>query len=388
MKILILKDQSRYNVLRIFSDTLASAFKNMGNDVDIFDGAAEDVTAQLQHTKLQNYNLVFSFNAILIDSCEIILNNQDTLFWSFLVDHPYYHHMRLLVPHTNHIVSCIDHAHVQYLKQYYPNIKASYYMPHGGNIPSTQIKDFNDRKYNVVFLGSYSDTQPLETFIDSLPDLVKMIINQVIENYYTVWTEPLENLYTHEFNKYHLDLSKEEFPAFMHEIVYIDQYIRAINRELILNTLTANGIVVDVFGANWECYECPNSENLHIHGHINYTEALDVMCNSKLVLNPLPLFTNGSHERVFTSMLCGALCVSEQNMYLSKEFTDGVDIAFFQMHNLPQLPKIIQALLKHPIEAAAIAKKGHTIAAKNHTWKKRAADILEIAGVHLNNMEE
>ncbi len=384
MKILILKGQSRYDVLRIFSDTMASAFKKLGNDVEIFDGTVEDVTAQLQHTKLQYYDLVFSFNGIMVDSCDIILNNPDTLFWSFLVDHPYYHHIRLRVPHKNHIVSCIDHTHVQYLKQYYPNIKASYFMPHGGNVPSTPLKDYNDRKYNVVFLGSYSDTQPLETSISQLPDLVKMIVNEVIKNYYSIWTEPLENLYQYEFKKYQLDLSKEELSAFLNEISYVDEYIRAINRELILNTLTANGIVVDVFGANWEHYECPNPENLRIHGHLGYTEALEVMCNSKLVLNPLPLFTNGSHERVFTSMLCGAVCVSEQNMYLSKEFTDGENIAFFQMQNLLQLPKIIQALLDHPSEAASIAEKGHALAAEHHTWEKRAEDLLEIASQYLN----
>lgn len=383
MKILILKGQSRYGVLRKFSDTMAAAFRNLGNDIDIFDGDVEDVTPQLQHTKLQYYDLVFSFNAVLIESCEVILNNPDTLFWSFLVDHPYYHHSRLMIPHKNHIVSCIDRTHVQYLRQHYPNIKSCYYMPHGGDVPASPVRDFKDRKYNVVFLGSYSDTQPLETFIGKLPDLVKMIVNEVIQNYYNIWTEPLENLYQYEFKKYQLDLSKEEFASLMNELVYIDQYIRAINRELILNTLTANGIVVDVFGANWEHYACKNPETLHLHGQIGYTEALKVMCNSKLVLNPLPLFTNGSHERIFTSMLCGAICVSEQNPYLAEEFTHGENIAFFQMQNLLQLPDIIDTLLSHPNKAASIATNGRTIATATHTWEKRAASILELAKKHM-----
>lgn len=383
MKILVVKGQSRYGVLRYFSDTMAEAFKNLGHEVDIFDGDMEDLTPQLEHTKLQFYDMVFSFNAILIDSCDIVINNPDTMFWSFLVDHPYYHHERLMTPHKNHIVSCIDRVHTQYLQQYYPHTKGHYYVPHGGNIPSTPVKAYEDREYNVVFLGSYSDTKPLEAFIDNLPDLVQLIVNDVLQSYYSIWTEPLEDIYLHVLRKYQVELTNEELASFLNGLMGVDEYIRAINRELLLNTLTANGIVVDVFGANWEHFQCEHPENLRIHNRIDYTEAMEVMCNSKIVLNPLPLFTNGSHERVFTSMLCGAVCVSEQNTYLSEEFAHGENLAFFQMQNLLQLPDIINTILSHPEKAASIAAKGHALAKEKHTWENRAEEILELAKKHI-----
>lgn len=382
-RILVLKGQSRYDVLRIFCDTMVSAMKNRNVIVDILDAAAEDVASQIQFTKMQNYDLVLCFNAILIDNCKIFLNNPDTLFWSFLVDHPYYHHLRLLEPHNNHIISCIDNAHVQYAKQYYPNLKGCYYMPHGGNLPACTPKNFEDREYNVVLMGSYSNTKPLEDTMNQFPDLVKMVVNNVMKNHFNNCSEPLENLFSYEFNKYQLNLTKAEFAGIMNELVCVDQYLRAINRELILNTLTSNNITVDVFGSGWEHYACPNPENLRIHGQIGYTEVLETMCNSKIVLNPLPLFTNGSHERVFTSMLCGAVCVSEKNIYLEKEFTDNENIAFFSMNNLNHLPGTIDTLLSNPDKAQQIAANGLTLATKQHTWANRAEAILNI----LANME-
>ena len=378
MNILVLKGQSRYDVLRIFCDTMIDAFTNLGHSVDIFDGCSENLDAVISHCKMQDYDFVFCFNAILIENCDIFLNNPDTIVWSFLVDHPYYHHLRLLSPHKNHIVSCIDHAHVQYLRKHYPHIQAFHYVPHGGNLPVSQPKEYLDREINVAFMGSYSDTQPLENTMNQLPDLIKMVVNNVIKNYYATWTEPLENLYDYEFRKYQLNLSREEFAGFMNELTCVDQYLRALNRELILNTLTSNGVKVDVFGAGWEHYACPNPENLCIHGQIGYTEVLETMCNSKIVLNPLPLFTNGSHERVFTSMLCGAVCVSEKNLYLQQEFTDNENITFFNMAALHEFPKQIQALLDNPEQAAFIAQNGQALATQMHTWQHRAQSIIDI----------
>lgn len=338
---------------------------------------SNDLLSVAHSCKMQDYDFVFSIDSIFLAERELYLKNPDTLFWSFLVDHPYYLYSRLLEQHNNQIVSCVDYAHIQYLRKCHPNIKYSCFMPHGGNIPAVSPKPFNEREYDVVLMGSYTNPQSLLEDFNQYPDLLKVISNQVIETYFSTYSNTLEDLFAYYFKEYQLNFSDEDFANVLQSLTSVDLYIRSKNREQILNMLTSNNITVDVFGSGWENYLCSNPENLKIHGTLPYPQAQKIMCNSKIILNPLPLFTNGSHVRVFTSMLCGAVCVSERNLYLQKEFTDKENICFFDMYSLDELPKSIKELLSEPAKAESIAQKSLTLATQKHTWEHRAKAIIE-----------
>jgi len=379
-KILIIKGTSCYDVLRYFEDTLVEAFCKMNIIVDVFDGAdRQTLQKQSEHCRTQKYDFVLSFNAVLIDSLDAFLYDKSTMFWSFLVDHPYYHHYRLTQPYGNHFISCVDRNHVDYVQKYYPTINQPCYLPHGGNLPIATPKAYKERNHSVAFMGSYGNPDEVAKAIDQFPELVRMIAIHVINKYYETFSESLESLFQAEFAKYQITFSDEEFAGVMNELAMVDKYIRLKNREILLNHLTSHNITVDVFGTGWEHYNCANPECLNIHGQLSFTETLDAMCNSQIVLNALPLFLDGSHERVFTSMLCGAVCVSESNTYLKEEFEDGTNICFFDMNNLDELVATLQNLLSDSENATTIALAGQQLAFEKHTWAARAKQILEIA---------
>lgn len=367
-RILFIKGTSSYDLARIFADAYIDAFRKKAITVDILDVKHEDLNKQIAFFKTQDYDLVISSNSSLLAERNAYLKNPDTLCWSILIGHPYYHHQRLLDNKHNQVVSCVDHAHMRYLRKYYPHINYTCFLPHGGNVPPVSPKNFHEREITVVLLGSYTDPRVLNKNMNQYPDLLKLISEQIIESYCTTYSNTLEDLFAYYFNEYQLNFSNEDFASVLSSLVNVDLYIRSKNRERISNTLVSNNITVDIFGSGWENFQCSNPENLRYHGAIPYTEAVEKMCNAKIVLNPLPLFTNGSHERVFTSMLCGAVCISERNNYLENEFTDNENICFYNMLDLDKLPERINQLLAEPAKAASIAQKGLALACQKHTW--------------------
>ncbi len=378
-RILLIKGGTQYGVLRDFIDELKYGFEEDGVPVDIFDaslGLNEEMNKAITNTE---YDLVLSFNGMLLGCQETILKNQNTLFWSFLVDHPYYHHYRLLAKCNNHLVSCIDKNHVSYIKKYYPNIEHAYYMPHGGSIPTKEIISLEDKSYDVCIIGTYSNTQQYEDIIHNLPEPDKSIILSIVDKLKHGCTTTIEDLYELELKNRGITISNTLFTELLNSTSFIDSYIRAYNRTSILDKLTSSGIKVDVFGNGWENYNCKHPELLTLHGSIPYNEAIRVMQNSKIIINPLPLFRDGSHERVFTSMLCNAICMSDYNTYLSEEFTHGEDIIFFEMTDLDNMVDNINSVLSNDNLAKLIIQNGYKKAKELHLWKHRSTEILKIA---------
>ena len=102
------------------------------------------------------------------------------------------------------------------------------------------------------------------------------------------------------------------------------------------------------------------------------------MTNTKIVINKMPLFLDGSHERVFTAMLNGAVCCTDESGYWKQEFIDGESICFYDFQDLDNLENIIKELLLNLDKAGKIAQNGYDIAIHKHQWKNRAEQILEI----------
>lgn len=378
--VLIIKGlASQYGVLNDFSNAIADELKNLSVNVTTFDFNLDTNDPNNLLALNQSYDLVFSFNAILLDTLDSIINNPNTLIWSFLVDHPYHLHARLLKKCNNHIVSCVDKNHVSYVKTYYPNIENVFFVPHGGDGVFEAHKPFDQREYNVCLMGTYKNTDSLINKLSALPEPDKSIATAIVNHLTQGSKLTIEQLLYLELSKRNINIPKSAFANLLSALLFIDVSIRANNRKLILDKLTSEGITVDVFGNGWEGYKCEHPEHLRIHQNVPYQEALSIMSNAKIVLNPLPLFRNGSHERVFSSMFCGALCLSEINTYLSEQFTHGEDIVFFDMNDLESLVTNIKLLLSNQELSQKICQNGYKKASDNHLWKHRAKEILDIA---------
>jgi spore maturation protein CgeB len=131
------------------------------------------------------------------------------------------------------------------------------------------------------------------------------------------------------------------------------------------------GFHVDVFGGGWEYLKCGHPENLTVHGPLDSAGCLREISNSRISLNVMPWFKDGAHDRVFNSMLNGAVSVTDDSKYMREIFTDGEDVVFYDLEDMDGLVEKVRYLLEHGEKAEEIAKKGRERARKGHTWKDR-----------------
>lgn len=209
-----------------------------------------------------------------------------------------------------------DREYVAYLNRNYNNLDYKIFLPHGGSKPNEVIK-YEFRKYDIVFIGSYKN---LDIFLDALEEYsneMKSIFYEVIQQ----WMEKditIEKALSISLKKRNINLSSIELRNIMKNICFINEFIRYTRRKTMIEYALKSKRKIDIFENGWNLYEYKNEVNLH--KEITYNKAIEVMANSKIVLNNMPLFFNGSHERKFTSMQCGAVCITNNNQYLNNIF--------------------------------------------------------------------
>lgn len=373
-KILMVLGRTQYGVLNIFIQQMADAFKEMGIAVDICDKRNTVYRNTKQY--IERYDAVISFNgAWCRDSTEALLWNQNIPVWSFLVDHPVWQDNKLMSDNRNQIISCVDRNHVEYVKEIYPNNNHVFFIPHGGIITDSHTA-WEEKIYDVSFFGTY---QKPESFLENMLELNEMmqeILIRIVERLYIQADCTLEGELRKELERVEIDISKEEFRNLMCELKFIDSYVRSMKRHDVIETLLCSGIVVDVFGNGWEEFESEHRRNLRIHGAVEHEKVLEEMARSKIVLNVMPLFADGSHERVFTTMGTRSICFTDESRYLRENFVDKEEIFFYSMQELELLPKQVKDVLEEKYNIAAILERAFEKVSKYHTWKNRAKDII------------
>ena len=375
-KILMIQGESQYDAISCFMNDLADGFRQLGCRVDILGGITKDALDRTIY--FEEYDVVLSFFGITSVLYDAINRNPNTLFFLFLVDHPYYRYDWLAEQHRNLIVSCIDRNHCNFLQKYYKNIDAVQFVPHGGNLSEKPPKPFADREIDVAFFGTCSASNEYKSIVDQMSEDIMKIMDATIARVMQGECIPAEEILIQELRSGGIELSEAQLLELFVVLAFADTYIRAKQREKLILYLAKSGLEVHVYGNGWEKDELAQYENIKRHGAVSYTEALDIMTNTKIVINKMPLFLDGSHERVFTAMLNGAVCCTDESGYWKQEFIDGESICFYDFQDLDNLENIIKELLLNLDKAGKIAQNGYDIAIHKHQWKNRAEQILEI----------
>lgn len=375
-KILMIQGESQYDAISCFMNDLADGFRQLGCRVDILGGITKDALDRTIY--FEEYDVVLSFFGITSVLYDAINRNPNTLFFLFLVDHPYYRYDWLAEQHRNLIVSCIDRNHCNFLQKYYKNIDAVQFVPHGGNLSEKPPKPFADREIDVAFFGTCSASNEYKSIVDQMSEDIMKIMDATIARVMQGECIPAEEILIQELRSGGIELSEAQLLELFVVLAFADTYIRAKQREKLILHLAKLGLEVHVYGNGWEKDELAQYENIKRHGAVSYTEALDIMTNTKIVINKMPLFLDGSHERVFTAMLNGAVCCTDESGYWKQEFIDGESICFYDFQDLDNLENIIKELLLNLDKAGKIAQNGYDIAIHKHQWKNRAEQILEI----------
>ncbi len=317
---------------------------------------------------------------VLID----IWNEQKAVVVDIFMDPPLRFHPSLENTPNRYHLFCCDREHVEYVKQYFKNeIHKVDFMPHVGVIPEmgTEMIPYEDRAYDILFCGTYYRPESQIAEISRLcPE------NSTLWKLYQETFKRLKNdsclsvvqglLLT--INQMGLNLSEKNLKSTLNISNYVDWAIRMYQRGRVVSTLAESGLDLYLLGRGWENHPCAGLPNIHrIDDRIPYGDTLSYMANAKINLNVMPGFKHGTHDRIFNTLLQHSVPLTDSSTWIDDNYTDGVDIALYDLDHLEKLPGIAKKLLEDTGLAGRIIENGRKRTMENFTWSHCADWILE-----------
>lgn len=307
-------------------------------------------------------------------------------FYNILMDHPFHYKAALDRAPEQMILLCMDRNHVEYVKRFFLNIKRVAFFPHAGI--ELQKKDapyagescyvpIEERKIDVLYAGGLS-RYAAEGLIPDLGsirefdafELVKNALEKLINNP-ELTTEHVIEQCMQEIN---FKINDKKLGETIAELRFLDALAVSFYREQAVRILAENGVTVTVFGVGWDRCEW-ESPNVVYAGVTSPAQILELMNQSKIVLNTMTWFKQGAHDRIFNGMLAGAAIVSDRSEYVEEIFTKQKQLQLFSLDGIKELPEIVQSLLQHPRVAQDMADCGYEETRRRHMWINRLQDI-------------
>lgn len=367
-------DDSQYNALRVFEEELIKYWMDMGVKIRLLKWG-DVITPTIQY----QYDLCFSMNGALLEMDDYALKNYFNMpLYAYYVDHPLWHNWRINRSREQHCIVVGDdfkgyvdgHCQLSY--------EADVLMQAGVEGINSK-KPFKERKYPVVFCGSYRNCSDVLEGIKEQRESFAIFLNHMIEEGLKDSSLTIEDIYnrTLEYYKFPLE-NDDEYTEFLSACGDVEDYLRGYYRASVIKQIVEAGIPIEIYGYGWEQLDCTRRELLHCHAPVDYHKMLDVFADAQIVLNVMPWVKTGFHDRIACGMLNGALVVSDETRYMREEHLDEDKLILYSLQELQEMPQKVAYYLEHLDEAASIAQKGYQWARENHTWKNRAEQFLRI----------
>lgn len=372
--------------LWFFSEQLGRTFEGLGYEIFYFDQCKEyDSFLKLLWFCEPGVTAAISFNFdgcsgedYMIDSEGVnFFESRDIPMINIVVDHPFYYHKFLPFLPKDYTQISIDRDHEAYLKRFFPEMKRGPFLPLAGTSiwNRDSLPGWEERPYDVVFTGNYTPPSDFEHVItridDEYTEFYYGIINDFIEHPHMGMDE---GIIRHLIENVE-GIDEAGIKECMPNMIMIDLYVRHYFRGEVVKTLVDAGIRVHCFGAGWDRLECRHPENIVNGNVLDSLGCLQQISRAKISLNVMPWFKQGAHDRVFNSMLNGAVCFTDWSAYMKEILQDKTDVCFYELDELEKLPAQIESLLADRECWEKIQRQAYDTAAGQHTWSKRAERI-------------
>lgn len=372
--------------LTYFSKQMAKRFSELGYSVFFFDLKQEGQSARrLRKFIKPGETVMITFNfqgleqeaGVYREGIGYVWDEYRIPCYNIVADHPYFYHERLSnLPGDYHHIS-IDRCHAQYFAEFYPEYAHACFLPLAGTAYDGEDGDMarpvSDRKYDVILTGNYTKLSFFEPYIHWINDEYAAFYRGIIDDLIRKPDETVEQAALRHCRREMGEQPKDMLRIALSKMIFIDLYIRNYWRGAAVRTLVNAGIPVHVVGKGWEelaDIECP--EKLICHPQTDSAECLRMLADAKISLNVMPWFKDGAHDRVFNSVLNGAVCVTDRSRYLCEELAEGEGVCYYDLAQLAALPALVKDLLQNEARMQDIIAKGRPKVQAGHTWAARA----------------
>jgi len=374
--------KTAYGVQHFLMEEYQKCFRELGHECTLLGFESHDsLTVLAEELQKGSPDLILSFNNICLEICDSvssqnIYNLLDVPFCGYLLDHPAYHIHRIKGDYRTLSMACVDSSHIPFIQDTFA--LDAFYVPHAACRVSETQEPLKKRSMRIFFAGTYTDPLSELKCFDHLQDGTQDTIGQIIEHAEAKPLKPLMNIIHEELKALELEDEAAVFEFGADLFVPIDRFIRANRRLKVLDVLTRAGISVDLCGG-WDA--SPFAKHHRVHAAMPFQKMMgEMLGQSQIVLNILPNYVEGSHERLLTGMLTGALGLTDANVFSQKHFVQGEDILSFDWNHLEELPDMLMDVMDKPLKLEEIAMSGQEKVRQGHTWKHR----LELIIKHFN----
>lgn len=361
-------------IIRYTCQQIGQAYRRYGYQVYEFDmKGLPEKTSELEEIIKGGVSYAFVLN-----NFGWFINQMNKNVWelygipciNFLFDHPSHSFQALKEAPKNGIVVCVDRKHVNMVRKYFPEISQCVFMPLGGqDISAYRIwKPWNEREIDVLYLGGYKDLKDL-----SLTPFQEIIVAEMKKSP----DRTIEEIIEIHGARDEAGAAKGNIRKLIEENCSADWYMKLWIRAEVVKHLLDGNIKVDVCGGGWENAEFYTHPNLHCHGDLSQLDCLEMIRNSRIILNVMPNFRDGTHDRVINAMLGGAVALTDNTLYMQESFIEGKDYAAYSLKELHKLPELVGGILENPQKAEAMTKRAYQKAAVNHTWDARVKELMK-----------
>ncbi|MCH5259949.1 MAG: glycosyltransferase family 1 protein [Lachnospiraceae bacterium] len=370
-----------------FTDEIAKELARRGHDIFILDlihpTGPSHSTQELMSFCERKVDAVVCFNRVGIhdDNYINLWNMMDACALHILMDHPLWMHPSMEKHPNKYIQFCPDEEHVRYVKRYFPNVEHVEFLSHAGTFDDKPVIPYADKKYDIVFSASYftpeNRLQPLEKIYPKDSPMYQICL-QIGEDQIAHTEKSLIQSALDVLDANNMPLSDNAVKTIMRSLSAVNWMVRMFYRGKAVQTLVDAGLPVHVLGKGWENHPCAGADNMHIlHGHIGLSDTFDYMKDARINLNVMPWFKEGTHDRIFNTMLRHSVCLTDSSTWIDSHFEDGKDIALYDLKQLEKLPEIADYWLNHPIKAQELIERAYEKTAANYTWVNCVDSLLE-----------
>lgn len=369
-----------YDSYTYFADSLAKKLQALGHQVTIF-SAAEEPLENMERFVGMHFDAIFDFNSDLpklkMDDDTYFLDQIHAPFYDVILDHPLYHHDMLKQKVKNFHVLCLDRFHKAYIEEYYPHISTVHVWGMTGDDVSPSNVVYPKKNIDILFSGTYTDYRQVEEALDLCPDFLGELSRTLITDMLADPTLPQEEALRRRLPDLD-EVIAETFPLHMQACFLCDSYLRAWRREHILLELAKSGLPLTLCGNGWYNSPLADYPNVSIIEDTPFMDTFDLFRHSKITLNIMPGFCDGSHDRIYSAMLNHSLCITDATPMLMEQFSDEQELCYYDVQNTTALIEKIHYLLESPSMVQTLSEQGYQKAKENHTWNSRVAYLLSI----------
>lgn len=332
---------------------------------------------------------------------------------NIVVDHPLYYWKFYDTLPKNYIQLCIDGDHEAYMRKMYPEVRLLPTMPlAGSNAEEAAVvleawenalektawmaegtlrrqqnrnisgelqrfpKRLKNRSYDVVFAGNYKPPQEFEPLITRNGTEYEQFYREILKEFFSHPEKDINTVFEAHIRQNMGELTKQELAQAFHYLMFLDMYVRFHYRGEVVRLLTEAGILVHVYGLGWERLHTARPDLLVCHGSVDTADCLEAFGEAKISLNVMPWFKQGAHDRIYSSMLSGAVALTDTSRYLEQRFSDRKQLVFYKLEELHKVPELVKELLADTEGLEQLAGCGYAYAKEHLTWQCFVEELL------------